>query len=130
MNGANYKIVEFFFSSYRLEDIQLRIGLVSPNFNFSSPLASNLNFIEYHKLVTIMRNNTTREVIHIHTDNDIDFKIDMKYHIVENSVNYVKNLDVVINITFDNNLIDVIKMDYELTELDKKVFGDIKMLQQ
>lgn len=129
MHGANYKIVEFFFSSYRLEDIQLRISLVSANFHFSSPLSNGLKFEPYHNLVTLMRNNTTREIINIHTDDDINFIINMSYHIVDNSINYVKDMDVVMYVSFDGNLIDSIKMDYELTEQDRIVFRDIKLQQ-
>lgn len=125
MNSQNYQTLEFFLSSYRLNNSEERSVLVTDNFTFTTPVAGTLNFNQFHAYNTVMRNYTEHELLDIKHIDEHNFIVKILNIVVENQTNYRKKIYITAQAIFVGNLIDSIDVKYSATAHDKEVFNKI-----
>lgn len=125
MPSVNYKMVEFFVSSQYTNKIEFRSNLVSHDFRYISPLAGTLNFKDcYNFLLSIA------PYFHPHTDkivsiDDVNFKAYMIFEVIISENKFATKLPTILNITVKDNLIDEIRVTYDITTKDLKTLETI-----
>ncbi|MGL1922184.1 MAG: hypothetical protein OCD03_14255 [Hyphomicrobiales bacterium] len=125
MKSPNHLILDFFLSSYRLNDMRERADLVTDNFSFTTPVAGKLNFQEFHHYNSIMRNHTEHEVVEIVEIDEDTFEVDVINTVVENEEKYNKKVHVKLSVKFVNNLVESLNVEYIETDHDNKIFKKI-----
>lgn len=125
MKNQNLTTLEFFLSGYRLGDAQERRDLVTENFTFSTPVADALTYEEFHSYNSVMLNHTEREIVKIHTIDNDHYIVDIINTVVENNENYNQDIEITLHVEFIGNLVDSLKVEYQASEHDNKIFEKI-----
>lgn len=125
MKSENYQTLEFFIGGYRLGDAEQRSVLVTPNFSFTSPIVGKINFAELHHYNSVIRNHNEHQIRNITSSDDQNFHVEMDHVMMENSLNYHKQVKVILTVKFISNLIDSIIVKYDTSIFDQEIFKKI-----
>lgn len=121
----NHQTLQFFLSSYRLDDPEQRSVLVTDNFTFTTPVVNKLNFEEMHRYNLIMRNHSEHKINKIITIDDDNYIIETTHTVIENSAHYNQKIEIILEVVFVKNKIDSLVVKYEVTDHDTTIFKKI-----